>query len=122
MYLVGADHSLKKRVIELVSSLAATGEVFVTSAESFQEIIHRYKALNDSKHLKAAYGALEDMVDQVFDVTKKDTDLARHFSFEYPSLSSRDCLHTAIMKKVHCSKIWTYDQRFDEIPQIIRIY
>ncbi|MDB5038110.1 MAG: vapc13 [Bacteriovoracaceae bacterium] len=122
MYLVGADHPNKSRVIELVNSLISANEVFVTSAETFQEILHRYRALHDMKNLKAAYSALEEMVTDVFDITKADTDNALHFAIEYSSLSSRDCLHSAIMKRKKCLKIWTYDKCFDEVSSFIRIF
>lgn len=121
MYLVGAPHPHKNQVIERVTELLSAREGLVTSAETFQEIIHRYKAIRDPKHLNVAYQALEAMVSRVESVTKADTDMARSFSIEYDKLSSRDCLHVAVMKKIGCHRIWTYDRMFAEVPFVTRI-
>ena len=121
MYLVGAEHPNKQRVIEVVSRLVESGETLVTSSDTFLEIIHRYKDLKNTKHLNAAYEALEEMVSMTADVTKKDADTARNLSLRHPGLSSRDCLHAAVMKRIHCDKIWTFDEDFDGVPSIQRI-
>ena len=121
MYLVGARHPNKQRVIELVPRLLSAQDRLVTSAETFQEIIHRYLAVRDRRHLNAAYEALGAMVSGVADVTKEDVDGALAVSGQYPTLSSRDCLHVAVMRRLGCRKIWSYDTGFDEVPGIQRI-
>lgn len=121
MYLVGGDHTLKRRVVELVPRLVTARELLVTSAEVFQEIIHRYLAIGDRTQLNAAYEALETMVSVTFDVTKPDIDQARAISAEYQGLSSRDCLHVAVMRRAGSVKVWSYDDGFDAVPSIQRI-
>ncbi len=121
MYLVGADHPNKRRVIELVSQLISAREQLLTSAETFQEIIHRYRAIDDREHLSAAYEALEAMVSETTDITKQDVDEARAASGRYPELSSRDCLHVAAMRRLDCTTIWSYDHGFDVVGAIQRI-
>ncbi|HUG48175.1 MAG TPA: type II toxin-antitoxin system VapC family toxin [Candidatus Limnocylindria bacterium] len=121
MYLVGGQHVNKQRVVELVAQLLGARDELVTSAETFQEIIHRYVALRDRLHLGAAYEALETMVVSVADVTKQDADGARALSGEYPQLSSRDCLHVAVMRRLGCTKVWSYDAGFDAVPSLQRI-
>lgn len=121
MYLVGADHPNKRRVVELVPQLMSARERLVTCAETFQEIIHRYVTLRDRQVLSAAYEALEAMVAAVTDVTKPDVDGARALTGEHPGLSSRDCLHVAVMRRLGCRKVWSYDAGFDEVPAIQRI-
>ena len=122
MYLVGAAHHHKQRVVEVAPRLLAARDALVTSAETYQEILHRYLALRDRTHLNAAYEALEAMVSATVDVTKDDVDRARSLSAEYAGLSSRDCLHVAVMRRVRCTKIWTYDAGFDAVPSIERIH
>ena len=121
MYLVGADHPNKRRVVDLVPRLLSAGETFVTSAETFQEIVHRYLAIRDRVHLNAAYGALEAMVVATADVGKVDVDAARAVSADHPTLSSRDCLHISVMRRLGCTRIWSYDSGFDLVPSILRI-
>ena len=48
MYLVGAEHPHKSRVVALVSQLLSARDQLVTSAETFQELLHRYRALGDN--------------------------------------------------------------------------
>ncbi len=121
MYLVGGEHPLKRRVVELAPRLIEAREAFVTSAEVFQEIIHRYVAVRDRSHLNAAYEALEALISSVADVTKADVDQARALSSEYEGLSSRDCLHVAVMRKLGTVRVWSYDNSFDVVPSIQRI-
>jgi predicted nucleic acid-binding protein len=121
MYLVGAEHPLKRRVIELVPRLLSAREALITSAETFQELIHRYLAIRDREHLGAAYEALETMVATTADVTKHDVDRARAISGDHPDLSSRDCLHVAVMRRLECPRVWSYDTAFDAVPSIQRI-
>lgn len=121
MYLVGAAHPNKQRVIEMVPRLLSAHEELVTSAEAFQEILHRYLALDDREHLNAAYDALATIVSQVADVTKPDVDAARFLSAEHPRLSSRDCLHVAVMERVGCRRVWSYDSGFDAVPSLQRV-
>ena len=121
MYLIGAAHPNKQRVIEMVPRLISAREVLVTSAEAFQEILHRYRALDDREHLNAAYDALAAMVSQVADVTKLDVDAARILSAEHPRLSSRDCLHVAVMMRMDCQRVWSYDGGFDAVPSLQRV-
>lgn len=121
MYLVGAAHPRKDRVVELVPQLLSAREVLVSSAETFQEIIHRYTALRDHRHLAAAYEALEAMLARTADVTKADVDRARALAGAHPGLSSRDCVHAAVMDRLGCRKIWSYDAGFDAIPGVLRV-
>lgn len=121
MYIVWADHPNKRRVIELAAQLLSSGEHLVSSVEAFQEILRHYRALRDLTYLHAAYEALETMLVTTADVTKADVDLARAFATQYADLSARDCLHTAVMKRLRCPKIWTFDHGFDQIPSLQRV-
>lgn len=121
MYLVGTDHPHKQRVVTLVPQLVSARDQLVTSAETYQEILHRYRALGDHEHLNAAYDALDAMVSIVADVTKDDVDHARIHAGRYPRLSSRDCLHLAVMDRIGCGTIWSYDTGFDAVGTLQRI-
>ena len=45
MYLVGAAHTNKDRALAILTQLVRDGEQFVTDAEVYQEIFHRYTAI-----------------------------------------------------------------------------
>lgn len=119
--MVGADHPNKRRVIEVSSQLTGARERFVTSAETFQEIVHRYLALRDRDHLNAAYEALEALVSETAPVSKDDVDQARALTAQYVGLSARDALHVAVMRSLDCSRLWSYDGGFDRVPSLQRI-
>ncbi len=121
MYLVGVEHPNKKRVMELVPQLVSAREQLVTSAETFQEILHRYSALRHGHRLSAAYEALEAMVSTIADIMKADVDQARALFGSYPGLSARDCLHLAVMRRIGCDRIWSYDTGFGSVGSIQRI-
>jgi len=121
MYLVGGPHPNKKRVIELVPQLLSARETLITSAETFQEIVHRYLGLRDRRHLNAAYEALEAMISRATDVTKQDVDDARALTGQYETLSSRDCLHLAVMRRLECQRVFSFDGGFDLVPSLQRI-
>jgi predicted nucleic acid-binding protein len=121
MYLVGVEHPNKRQVIELVAQLIVAREELVTSAETFQEILHRYQAIRRHEGLGAAYEALEAIVSTVADVTKDDVDQARMLSGQYPELSARDCVHVAVMRRMQCLTIWSYDSGFSAVGAIQRI-
>ena len=84
-------------------------------------MLHRYRALDDRDHLSAAYDALDAMISMVADVTRDDVDQARDHSGRYPRLSSRDCLHLAVMNRIGCNTIWSYDTGFDAVGALQRV-
>ncbi|MBI5508677.1 MAG: type II toxin-antitoxin system VapC family toxin [Deltaproteobacteria bacterium] len=121
MYLVGADHPNKARVVERVPGLLHAREELVTSAEAFQEIIHRFRGLGDLEALVTAYQGLEALVVRTVEVNKEDTDRARDLVAQYRRLSSRDCLHVAVMMRIGCRQVWSFDRGFDGVADITRL-
>jgi len=121
MYLVGAEHANKRRVIELVPRLLSAREELISSAETFQEVLQRYRALGDRRHVAAAYEALEAMAPSVVEVTKGDADQARALTGPYPDLSSRDCLHVAVMRRIEGTTVWSYERGYGAVAAIQRI-
>jgi predicted nucleic acid-binding protein len=121
MYLTGADHLNKHQVLKRLPALLLAHEELVTSVETFQEILHRFKAIHDPKNLNFCYSAAEEMVEQCIPVLKVDVDSAKTFAIEYRKLSARDCLHVAVMKRIACKTIWTFDRGFEQVPFVSRI-
>ena len=70
MYLVGGPHPNRDRARELLEIAIGRRERLVTDAEAFQEILHRYVAIDRREAIRAAWKTMRDLVDEVFPVEK----------------------------------------------------
>ena len=55
MYLVGAPHPNKDRALAILTQSVRDGEQFVTDVEVYQEILHRYTAIQRPDAIDAAF-------------------------------------------------------------------
>ena len=116
MYLVGARHRSRDRLEAYLRAHA--GEDYVTSAEVYQEIVHRYVAINRRRALDDAFRLLDEIVAAVFPITRDDVGLARAIAHEQHALSARDCLHVAVMERRGVTVALTCDAGFALRPGI----
>lgn len=121
MYLVGADHPHKRNTVALLEQLAAEKKRLITNTEVLQEILHRYAAIRRKDFIQKAFDALYDFVDEIFAVEESDVLTAKEILLSYDSLSARDALHAAQMKRLKVSNIFSFDSGFDIIPGLKRI-
>lgn len=120
MYLVGQPHPHKADAQRLLERLVATRQRLVTSAEVFQEILHRYAAIARRDAIAPAVEALDGLVDDVFGIDIQDVRRAQGIVLAYP-VSARDALHVAVMERHGVKEILTFDRGFDGVPGIARI-
>ena len=116
MYLVGAPHANRDRIRAFLTSHAA--DDYVTSAEVYQEIMHRYVAIGRRRAIGDAFRLLDDLVGSVLPITRDDVESARRISHEQQVLSARDCLHLAVMLRSGVRVILTCDSGFRLRPGI----
>ncbi|HVY39580.1 MAG TPA: type II toxin-antitoxin system VapC family toxin [Polyangia bacterium] len=121
MYLVGAPHPNKASAREMLESAVAAGERLVTDAEVFQEILHRYVALDRRDAIQPAFDALSSAVDEVFSITLADAERAKIVLLGHRRLSARDALHAAVMERERVSRIMTFETGFDAVPGVTRL-
>ena len=121
MYIVGGSHPNKALARRLLERAVVDGERLVTSAEVFQEILHRYVSIRRRQAIRPAFEALSRVVDEVFSVGLADTERARDMVLERESVSARDALHVAVMEREKVDQILTFDTGFDEFPGIRRV-
>lgn len=121
MYLIGADHPNKPLARHLLERLILNREKLVTSAEVFQEILHRYVSINRRDAIQHAWAALDGIVDQVFGIDSEDVKQARDLIIENAGVSARDALHVSVMRRNEVDQILSFDRGFDHIPGIVRI-
>ncbi len=119
MYLVGANHPNRDAAAAYLRANAE--EVFVTSAETYQECVHRYVAIDRRQAIADCFDLLDDLVDQVYPVTREDVAEAAEIARQQRRLSGRDCLHLAVMKRRGVERIFTFDRGFDLWPGVRRL-
>ncbi len=120
MYLVGAEHPHKARARQLLERAITDGEILVTDAEVLQEILHRYVAIGRREAIGPASEALLGVVDAVHPVERIDVERAARLVME-TSLSARDAIHLAIMRRREVDRILTFDRAFDDVAGVTRL-
>ena len=121
MYLVGAAHPNKAAARRLLETAVEGGQKLVTSAEVFQEILHRYAFIRRRDAIQPAWDALRGVADEIFGVELGDVDRARAIVLERHALSARDALHAAVMQRHGVTRIMSFDAAFDGLPGIVRL-
>lgn len=121
MYLVGADHPNKHQARRLLDKAVLDEETLVTDAEVYQELIHRYVAIDRRDALAPAFALLDQLVDLVGSIEHGDVHAARDLALRQPSLSARDVLHLAVMTRLGCRQIMSFDSGFDQTAGLTRI-
>jgi uncharacterized protein len=122
MYLVGVSHPHKADAQRLLEQAVAAGDKLVTSAEVFQEILHRYAAIGRRDAIQPAWDALAAVTDEVLPIDLADVDRARAIVLERQSLSARDALHAAVMQRHGVKRLFSFDAGFDLLPGLTRLY
>jgi predicted nucleic acid-binding protein len=98
MYVVGADHPLKHAARALVDRAASARERLVTDAEVFQELLHRYRALNRYEAIDPAFAWLTAVANEIYPITRDDVFRARDLVTSAVRLGARDAVHVAVME------------------------
>ena len=110
MYLIGAPHPNRERAAVFLRN--SPEEDYVTSAEVYQEILHRFVAIARRDAASRAFALLDELTVRVFDVTRDDVVAAKDKALAHPGLSARDCLHLAVMISRGVGRIVTFDRAF----------
>ena len=122
MYMVGNPGPELDRANELVNQAVADGEELVTDVEVYQEILHRYTAINRPDSIDDAFTALDEIVTRVLSYDMDDVRLARAILREIHGIQARDAIHAAVMRNRGIARIMSHDMGFDRIPGIERIF
>jgi predicted nucleic acid-binding protein len=119
MYVVGASHPNRDRLEEFFRSHAE--ETYVTSAEVYQEVIHRYVVINRREAILDCFTFLDGVVRHVYPITRRDAERAATIVRGERRLSGRDALHVSVMERYGVEQILTLDEDFDFWPGISRL-
>lgn len=121
MYLIGADHPHKTDARRLLERSIVDGEALVTDVEVFQEILHRYAAINRRAAISPAWEVLSSITDEAIGIDLDDVAMARDMILAGTGASARDAIHVAVMRRLGCTRIMTFDRAFDDVPGIHRV-
>jgi uncharacterized protein len=121
MYLIGDDHPHKADAQRLLERLTSDRERLVTDAEVFQELLHRYRAINRPDAIQPAFDVLQTIVDDIFVVDAEGVDAAKQVLLGRWGLSARDALHVAVMNAHGVTRLLSFDRDFDQVPGIDRL-
>ena len=121
MYLVGAQHPHKADAQRLLERAIADGVRLVTDAEVLQEILHRYVAIARRDAIQPAFDALLSVVEEVFPISERDVQRARHIVLGSPRISARDAIHLAVMEHHEIERVLSFDRGFDGFPGVTRL-
>lgn len=102
-----------------LGELLLDGTRLVTDAEVFQEILHRYSAIDRPKALADAFAILAGLSDQVFSIGLDDVAAAQALVLE--GVGSRDAIHVATMRAHGVTRILSFDRGFDHFPDLHRL-
>ena len=121
MYLVGAPHPHKEDSERLLERCVAEDQRLVTDVEVFQEILHRFVAINRRDAIQPAFDVLLAVADEVFPVDLPIVERAKTIVFGNERLSARDALHLAVMQRQGVDRILSFDRGYDGFPGVERI-
>ena len=121
MYLIGAEHPNKREAQVWVERFIIEKRRMVVSTEVFQEIMHRYVAIDRKDDIPIAFDTLYGIIDEVFLITEEDIQETKNLILNYSKLSARDALHAALMKRLRIKDILTFDQGFDQLEFLHRL-
>jgi predicted nucleic acid-binding protein len=121
MYLVGASHPHKVDAQHLIERLLSEDEKLVTDAEVFQEILHRYVAIDRKDAIAPAFGILLELSDEVLPIDGDTVVRAKEIVLRGAGVSARDAIHLAVMARESIDRILTFDRGFDRHPGVRRI-
>lgn len=121
MYLVGEPHPNKERALDAIDRFLRDGELLVTDVEVYQEILHRYSAVQRFGALNDAFTTLDGIARIAIPIHKEHIVKAKDILSSVRRISARDGLHLAVMELAGIKQIFSYDTGFDAVPGIERI-
>lgn len=121
-YASGRAHPYKEACIQVLMMAAKRPRAFVTDVEVLQELLHRYIALRQwPLGREAIRDFAEAMRGRIEPVYTDDIEMAMTLADGHPTLSARDLIHVAVMRRLGTDRIITADTDFDRIPGLVRL-
>jgi predicted nucleic acid-binding protein len=122
MYAVGAESRFKDPCARILRAGAADRVVLVTSAETLQEVLHRYRSIGRQADIQTTLDAITASVKHILPVTADDVEEARRLGDRTRGdsrVSARDLVHSAVARRQGLREILTVDAGFASIPGVV---
>ncbi len=120
MYAAGAPHPHKTPSVRLLERVARGEQPAAIDAETLQEILHRYRAIQRWDEGRQVYVLARQLFPSVVPVSAEVLDRARGLLDAYPTLMAPDALHAAVVLHEGFEGICSYDRDFDVITGLRR--
>lgn len=122
MYAAGQEHPLKEPCSRVLEMVAVCPDRFLTDAEVFQEIMHRYRSVRRWSLGREAFNEFVELLHgRIEPVYAEDVVHAAILADEHPGISSRDLVHAAVAMRLGVSRIISTDTDFDRLPVVTRL-
>jgi hypothetical protein len=121
MYSVGAEHPYRPACQAALEKIVREKLPALVSAETHQEILHRYLCLGLPEKARQVSIRLETVIPHTLSVTLTDVRRARKLNERYPTLPARDLLHAAVMLGNGVTQILSTDAHFDQVSEVTRL-
>jgi len=72
MYAMGSESRFREPCARILRAGAADRAVLVTSAETLQEVLHRYRSIGRNSEIKPAFETISAAVQRILPVTADD--------------------------------------------------
>ena len=105
----------------MLDELIRSRSRFVTDVEVYQEILHRYTAINRPDMIDVAFACLNGIADQTLTFGMAEIRSARAILESVDGISARDALHVAVMRTAGVNRVLSFDRGFDACPGIQRL-
>lgn len=120
MYAAGVDHPNKRSSIDVLQRVVGGGFEGCISVEILQEILHRYRSIDQWHDGRKVFEAARIISKIVLPVDVDILDEAKRLLDLYPSIMARDAVHAATVLVLGLKGICSHDRDFDALTEIHR--
>jgi hypothetical protein len=86
-----------------------------------QEILHRFVSIERREAIQPAFNVLMEIVDELIPLDMTVLESAKDIALS-TTLTARDSLHLAVMRRHGIDRILTFDGDFDSVPDVSRLH
>lgn len=121
MYAAGAQHPHKAPSVMFLERVGRGEIEAALGAETLQEILHRYRALDRWTEGRHVYDLARKIFPLVLPISSDTVDHARTLMDKHPLLTARDATHASVVIVHHLEAICSFDRDFDAIGGVRRL-